>query len=247
MMASPSALEVIIKGDNPGYATNYYFGEEDAEKITKAKSIKGFKEAKVASDFIMIDIDQKDELINVEKALELGKWTYEVWKTGGKGYHVIVPHQWAYSKDLPYSHKCFVESLGLKVDPTAYQPQRLTALPRCKHRKTGVRKHLVKRVKGKTLDLKIVEKPEIAWKVAEEEGGDLISFLMYATDVASMDAYPGERHSRLWGLAKDAARCGISFECCCELLTKINEQWSDPKDESEVRSAVEQGYKQAYE
>jgi len=170
-------------------------------------------------------------------------YRYSVWFSGGKGYHIYLYHDLIDSPDLPHSHKRFIETLGIECDLSLYQHGRIFSLPGRKHPKTGVQKYCVKKVPGKKIDLDIVPappKPVFDFKSSDRD--ILVRAMFRATDLASKGPPMGNRHTSIWGTAKDFAESGLPFDIVVGLMQHINSTWDNCKTEGEVVAACEQAF-----
>jgi hypothetical protein len=244
-MVPLNALDSLQKLPNPGYISVYMFSEDAALKIKQSGTSKGLQQYPVAADELVIDIDNGDEgLAEVEVVLEAQGLAYQVWSSGGKGYHVCIPHPLVCSEDLPYSHQQAVQGLGLKVDMSLYQHGRLISMPGRVHPKTKQKKRFIRQVEGKNLDLKIVKKPDLQFNFDDRAGLDeLASGLMRVVNMLNTPPSPGNRHTKMWGAAKDLADAGLQFDTVLDVMGRVNESWDVQKDEAEIRLAIEQAFK----
>lgn len=244
-MVSQDTLQKLCQKDSPGYKSLYGFSEQDAQIIIQNGSSKGFKYFTPFSSELVIDIDTGTvDLIACEAALKDRGLGYVVEESGSKGYHVTIKHQPVYDSDLPYSQRSFVSELGFTYDEGLYRPDRLIRLRRTIHEKTGRRKKIIKIIKGSILELPIIPQPEIDWSLTGSgEGSDIQTVLMRCLDATLNDVSPGSRYNTLFTLARDFNNCGLSGECALEVLTQINDTWSESKESSEVKVAVEHGFK----
>lgn len=238
-------FDSILRSKDPGYASMYAFSETDAQEIITSQSSAGMGRYSVYADTLTIDLDNGDEQLQLlEPILEKQGLAYVLWASGGKGYHVVLPHgQMHCSPFLPHSQRVWVEGLGVGADLSLYQHGRILSLPGRIHPKTGKPKALVKYVTGQDLKLKIVE-PEIRFDFQSNGGlDDLEAGLMKCLQSLADEPSPGNRHTRLWSTAKHFADFGMSYEFTHELMQKVNEQWHAPKATEEVTTAVNQAFK----
>lgn len=240
--------KLIRNLQDPGYSSVYSFSEADAQEIKESGMSRGMSKYEVGADRLTIDIDRdilkeaQEVMSTVVRKLDVLGYTYEVWFSGGKGFHIIIPHELIVSKDLPYSHKIAVEKLAIpNVDYSLYQHSRVLSLPGRIHPKTRKKKSLVTCKDGDMIDIQIVEKPSGMWNFIDvvKDPGMIFSQLSYAYNANPMN---GSRHKILWGTAKDMAESGISYDLAKDLLLFVNSKWSSPKEESEVLRALNQGY-----
>lgn len=231
---------VILKMDNPGYSSLYAFDEAAAAKIREEGQSKGFDRFDTYADHLLIDIDEGEEGLARAEA-RLSGYAYEVWSSGGKGFHLVLPHDPIMDKRLPYSHQKIVEKLNVVSDPI-YHASRLISLPGRVHPKTKKRKSFLRSVEGRKLEVELEERPKIDFKFRDAEG-DLFSALMRMADMTKYSPYVGTRHLTIFGMALDLKKAGIGFETACELLYNVNNTWKQPKSRDEVVAAVKGAYR----
>jgi hypothetical protein len=232
---------------DPGYTSVYSFDEAAAEEIKRVKSSKGLSKYCAYSTNLIIDIDGTDldaargYLADIERRLTELDLGYDVWFSGGKGFHVVLKHDLLKSAHLPHSHEMFLESIGIKSDYSLYRHGSLISLPGCVHRRTKIKKHLLKTVEGNLVTIPIVEKPVIEYDI-QSDLSQMEALFFRLLAVLSKPPDIGNRHTTLWGLGKDLKRLGLSFCTAVELLQKVNEKWENKKTEDEVTQAIEQAY-----
>ncbi len=250
-MVSLFALSNLLKLRDPGYSSIYMFSEEDAQTIKKNEHSKGFQYLQVSAKFLIMDIDcGKEGLDQILPILDKRQFSYEVWESGGKGFHIYIPHELLTSIHLPHSHKMAAkEILGDKfglIDASLYQHGRLLSLPGRIHPKTKKKKTLVISKKGSCiLTVPIVEEVKIRPMYELIHGSDegLIMGLTRVTDMISYPPGPGNRHLRIWGASKDLAMSGLSYDTVLDLMNRVNSSWQDQKPTSEIEQAVQSAFK----
>ncbi len=243
------AFDTILKYRDPGYSSVYMFKDEDAKTLSDTESSKGMKKFEVAADKIVIDIDTGiDGLATVGRKIEKEGIAFDVWESGGKGYHVEIPHQLVADKRVPYSQKATVQALlGADIDQadmTLYQHGRLLSLPGRVHPVTKKKKKLLFRVTGKVIELPLLDEPvkDIANFSVSNDLSLLSSGLFRAADLAQTPPSKGQRHITLWSTAKSLAEAGLDYETTLGILLKVNESWTNPKSDTEVQVAVRSAF-----
>ncbi len=234
-------LEAILPTrHNPGFRSVYMFAPSDAMTIADSASSKGFKQYAVYSDHLFIDLDGGDPALALAEVALQG-YAYEVWSSGGKGYHIMLPTPMYCGVDLPQAHLEFVEALGCGADLSLYRHSSLIALPERVHAKTGKRKTKVKSVDGRQLT---IEEPKMlpkAFNLTFDDEPISFAFMRFASLCETPPAQ-GNRHTTLWSIASQLSRTGLSLETTEELLQMMNARWIEPKSEEEVRRAASQAY-----
>jgi hypothetical protein len=230
---------------NPGYQSLYFFSREDAQEIRARGHSRGFSQYAVFAGSLVIDLDDGEASVHRLEArlAELG-YGYDIWFSGGKGYHIILFHPLLHSRWLPYSHRVFVEQLCPEADFSLYQHGRLISLPGRVHEKTGKRKRFIKTVKGVNVDIPIIEPPVDVFNFTP--GGGLNEFqagLRRIADLSVIEPTPGNRHTALWGASKELAKAGVPMETTLALILEVNQRWQHPKSVEDATASVHQAYK----
>lgn len=239
-LAPVSKLEVILKRPNPGYGSVYYFNADDAKRIRASGCSRGFSALVVTAFAVTLDIDNPLDIQQVVDRLDGLGLGYQLWFSG-RGYHVVIPHERMSDINLPYSHRCWVETLNLPVDYSLYQHSRVLRLPNTLNAKTGLRKQLIKEVEGMQPTIQIKEPPKFQF---QPNGGvnTVVAVLNQLQRIVSTEPLPGNRHTQLWSAATAAANANLSYTTTLELLTEVNNSWKNPKSSEEVEKAVTQAY-----
>lgn len=239
-------FDLILKRRDPGFCSVYSYSEDVALDIIASGSSAGFSRYTPASDWLIIDLDDGDrQLQKAIDGLKLLGIGFQVWSSGGKGYHLTVPHQFIQDKALPYSHQRFVERLGLAADWSLYGNHSLVSLPGRIHKKTKARKTLIHTFEGGRLELPLLpvpDRPEFRATAVSDNEQRIIG-LSKLRMLLTNPPLPGQRHTRLWSCAENLASGGFSFAAIEPLLQEINNQWENPKTPEEVSNAVEQAFR----
>lgn len=226
---------------NPGFRSVYLFDSISAATISATGSSKGFKQYAVYSDHLFIDLDGGDPaLLAAERALE--GFAYEVWSSGGKGYHIMLPTPMYCGVDLPQAHLEFVGALGCGADLSLYRHSSLIALPGRVHAKTGARKTKVKDVDGRQLTIKEPLVLPKAFNLAFTDEAPISFAFMRLASLCETPPAQGNRHTTAWSISSQLAKSGLSFETVLELVLKMNSEWDNAKPEEEIERAVKQAF-----
>lgn len=245
-MIPVNKFDLILKRRDPGFCSVYSFSEVAALDIIAAGNSAGYSRYTPASDWLVIDLDDGDKQLQkaIDTLLGMGL-RFQVWSSGGKGYHFIVPHQFLEDKALPYSHRRFVENLGLVADWSLYGAHSLVALPGRIHTKTKIKKILIHSYEGALLELPLVpvpDRPEFRVTAVSDTEQRLIGIAKLKNLITS-PPLPGERHTRLWSCAENLAAGGFSYSAIEPFLQEVNLLWDNPKSPDEVAKAVEQAFR----
>lgn len=245
------AFKTILKYHDPGYSSVYSFSEEDANKLLDQESSVGMNKMAVGASCVIMDIDSGEEGMRaIGKICADRGLKFQIWESGGKGYHIVLTHDFIYDKRLPYSHRHSIELLvGDQighVDLTLYQHGRLLSLPGRVHPITKKKKTLLYDSKhGTNIDIELLdEPPKYILQFSMENDYDLLSSgLFRAADLVRNPPDSGNRHVRLWSTAQTLADSGLEYDTVLTLLSKVNESWTNPKKSTEVEQAVKSAFK----
>lgn len=252
-MIPVSDVQYFLTHKNPGYSSIYMFDENAAKEIHLSGSSRGLGRYSVGANSLVIDLDNGDTYLEkVENEIAAKGYEYSIWRSGHKGYHIYIFHEFVNSPHLPYTHKLAVIDLikdaEKVVDMSLYQHGRLLSLPGRPHKKTGRKKELVKHVKGVKMPISIIEekRPSPTFSFTSKTG-TLEKALMQLLGNVSSPPFPGNRHTAIWSTAESLIGAGLSVETVAGIMTTVNSGWPSPKPEEEVIRAVEQAAKKAEE
>lgn len=226
---------------DPGFRSVYMFEKSAAEEIKAAGSSKGFRRFVPYSDRLIIDLDSGESQLNGITAL-LSGYSYKLYRSGSKGFHFEIETPLYYGHDLPQAHKEFVAGLNVGADLSLYRHSSLVALPGRIHPKTQKRKTEIAANVGELLT---IPEPTQVWLPTpqiEESEFDLAFLFTRLATTAAQEPDQGWRHTTLWSVAESMSRLGLHIDTAIDLLTRINEQWKNPKAADEVERAVKQAY-----
>ena len=229
-----------------GFRTIYSFAEDAAEVIKAQGASRGMARFPVYADKVVWDFDQGEsgvkDAIAWAKELDL---PYALFSSGSKGFHFEVPHTPIFDVNVPYTHKCLVEKVGIPTDPSLYHAARLFRLEGTIHEKTGKPKVLVERHDGGSiLELSIKTPEPTRFSISQIDDEDVSKFLFQEiSNRIGNSPGCGRRHVWAWGMARDAYRTGLSYEATLELLKMVNSTWgTDAKDDAYIENACSQGW-----
>jgi len=243
---SGNMLEADTAVSLPGFSTVYAFSEEHAAEIRSSGSSKGLSRFPVFSDRVIFDFDDgwnsASKLVSWLTERDLG---YDLYESGGKGFHVLTAHNPIYDVNLPFTHRTFAQSIGVSCDTTLFQHGRLLRNPGTIHEKTGKPKVLVEQHEGGSiLELSIKTPEPTRFSISQIDDEDVSKF--FFSEIGNRignSPGAGRRHTFFWGLARDAFRTGLSFDATLEILLMLNATWGeDAKDTEYVTRAAEQGW-----
>lgn len=253
-MVPKSALPDIYNRPDSGYCTVFAFDKFAAEAIRAQSNSQGLGRFPVYSDRLWIDID-RDNLseanaytkivANILKRLD---YSFSVWESGGKGYHVCVKISPMFGHDVPHSQRCFVETLQLQCDYSLYQHGRLLSNPGRIHPKTKKKKSKVWEYIGSVQpSIPIVQAP--IKSVIETDlltNEDLIRLAYSRLGSFLLDApLPGNRHTAIWSIAMQMFEAGMPHELVLHTMLFLNSQLPSPKSKEEVCLAINQALAQS--
>lgn len=231
------------KAPDAGYASVYMFDEAAAQEIRAAGSSAGLARFPVYADTLTLDLDKGEaQLKRVREAI--AGLRYDVYESGGKGYHVVIYlDRMVSGTNVPYSQRKWAEALNVEADLSLYQAGHIISLPGRKHAKTGRRKRLIDSMEGRALSLALIDSPSPVFAVQASDASELEQGLWRLLSLLQAEPGVGNRHVAIWSTAKHFADAGIAFDTALDLLTEVNETWDEPKTAEELRAAVSQAYK----
>lgn len=251
MITERAFNDYVRKLKDTGYCSHYAFLKNTALNIREKELSQGFNKYLTCGYFLIIDLDNGDSTVSsVSKKLKDLNIGHDIYFSGSKGYHITIYHQLICDTRLPYSHKCFVESLGIECDLSIYQAGRIISLPKRIHPKTGKPKKLIKRVKGKDLMLEIKNevKPNIIDNTLHTSDRDpknlFIQGLTRVISLTTVEPSQGNRHTQIWSTARMLFNAGLQYTTVLDLLLNVNDNWKNQKTVEEIELAVSQAYKQ---
>lgn len=237
-----------------GFTSVYAFSQEDAKTMEKNQTVAGCSNFKVWTDAFIMDIDDGGvSLPGVLERLKVLGLAHEVWLSGYKGHHVVVPCKPMSGLDVPYTQRKFAETFEGDIDLSLYRHNSLIRLPGTLHRKSTadkeLRKTLVGRHPGKRLVFnKQVRDPARDKVFSLEEGMFPDSWLeagitRYQRLIGNSPGR-GNRFTTLWSVAKALVQSGLSHDTILEMMGAVNATWGeDEHEESEVVRAVKEAFK----
>lgn len=241
-MVNLKTIAQFEKAPDAGYASVYMFDADAAAAIRDARSSSGLSRYPVTADTLTLDLDKGEEqLKRVEEKLR--GYSYLVYDSGGKGFHVVLRLQEPVSgTNVPYSQRRWAEWLDVDADLSLYQAGHIISLPGRKHPKTGRRKTLIREVAGNPLELVLVDPPERVFSISDSDQSELERGLWRLIGMLKQEPGAGNRHMAIWSTAKHFADAGIAYDTALDLLTECNDTWDEPKTAQEVQAAVNQAF-----
>ena len=149
------------------------------------------------------------------------------------GYFVI-KHQRVTGINVPYSHRVWVEGLGIPCDLSLYQAGRICSLPGRIHPKTKQPKALVETIPGMPLELLLVALPAIQFSLPTVDEGTLEHGLWRLLGLITAEPTPGNRHTAIWSTACTLRDAGLEHQTILDLLQGVNNLWQNQKDPVEA-------------
>lgn len=229
-----------------GWRTVYEFSELTAKEIIASGSSKGYDKFPVYSDTLFIDMDLGETGVHelTQKLNYLG-FGFQVYSSGGKGFHFHIPCVPMEGYDVPYSQYAFAKTeLTDHLDASLYRPGSLIALPGRVHIKTGALKTLV----GDYCGMRLVEIPMRATPRIQRSEVPIQPHSPAAWQFALQKAAkfiqspPGNgfRHTRLWSLAETMCDAGLSYDCAAEICLRLGSFVG--KEDDDVIGIIDRAY-----
>jgi hypothetical protein len=239
-------FDAIIKYiKDPGYSSVYGFDDEAANEIMASGMSRNFGKYSTISNTLSIDLDDAGESLP-ETLIKLQQFKFELFFSGGKGHHIILHHDSINSKDLPYSHRKWVEDMEIKCDMSLYQAGRILSLPGRIHKKTGKRKELLKVNEGDNIDLKLVPKPEVMFNFSEISESSVKDALAGLWNLSLYEPLEGSRHMTIWKNATELFKAGFQRDAVESFILHISKDWKNSLTEGELTEAIRQAYRRIH-
>ncbi len=241
-MLDLESLERLRKFENdPGYCSVYSFDEASSKEIEASGSSKGMDKYPVYTDKLWIDLDTGLKgLSNAES--KIGGYRYNVYNSGGKGFHIEIFHDKMYSgHNVPYSQMELVKKLGIECDLSLYQSGRLISMVGRIHPTTGRKKEHELAYPGVLMPLEIKEPPKFELKPLEDN--DRLKLALAQLSIMANN-FPGEgnRYDSQWKVLSNLKAAGIEMKTALDLVLTINNSWPQPRNEVAVIKIVRQIY-----
>jgi len=232
-----------------GFRSLYGFSEEDAKVIVDEGASRGFSRFPVYAEQLVLDFDEgyDDNCKRMVKWCKQEGYSYTLWVSGSKGYHLEIEAVPKYSKEVPFSQQKLLQSLAIETDYSLYQHSRLYRLPNTVHAKTGKRKVVQESYMGEyLLDYELLNSGYVFNKLQTEY--DESSFEVAMRRVTSRYGNPlpktESRTQWLWATAKKFSEAGMSRQTTLEMITYLNKSWGDQaKDADTIARVVREAYK----
>lgn len=219
-----------------GFRSVYAYLAQDVQGKTDSK---GLSQYKPYSNTLPIDCDNEDVFICVLNAVREKKLMYRAWRSGGRGGHVELFHDWLGHYNLPKWHKKIATSIHLDVDVSLYRASSLYRLPNTVHKNGNIKVIFEEALTGDKLVLpteieleELGAYPKIELEIpnnSEYRSNAGFVFLRYSSLFGS-HVPCGRRFWTLWSLGVNFIFAGYSWDTVQELLDKLNGSWSEPKD-----------------
>lgn len=230
-----------------GFRSVYGFSQEDAASIRQSGNSKGFVAYPLISDCLFIDLDHGESHVKqTEEFLKSKNVAYQLYSSGGKGFHFHIPHKLLQGYDIYKTHERYAKKIcGDAYDPSIYRPGSLIRLPNTVHKKTGKQKELITVSLGQSL--KIVHKDDD--RVYTSRGiytssEDILPMsLCQALAYCNNTPVRGKRYMTLWSLGSSLVEAGFSRESIFDFLLIINNSWADKKPADEIYRCVDDVYR----
>lgn len=232
-----------------GFQSQYGYPEQTAEVIRQQHGTFDLAGHPLYADMLFIDFDDNDNAVH-ECQQTLVDWHvgFEMWNTGGRGYHFHIPHQPVTSEDIPRWHKQWVKTRFPEADVNIYKTSAVIRLPGTFHAKhPGQHKKLVYTGVGNLLELPaavaaegfqptagVSEDPETAERVL----GNLVTWTIPKSSVG--------RNNHVFKIAsacKDTGRPSDEALDICLMWNRTNS--IPPLTYREVENTVTSAYKRS--
>lgn len=223
-----------------GFSSLYAVSKEDSEAIQTTGSFAGFK-GTVWSSTLALDFDTPESGVEAWERVCLSGLEAQLFKSGGKGYHILIERPHKPSHLLPQIDKEWVQTNYPKADASIYSSLHMFRLNGTIHNKTGKEKYLVLTNSGNPLIL-----PDTTKEVVREELSSIP--LRISNESVFLDQYimnmtvpheEGNRHRALLNVGMMLASKGTSLAFIQGWLQNMNLLFDAPKSEEELNGILE--------
>lgn len=223
-----------------GFRSYFGFPPAVADYFRSIGAVRGAKNFPVFADELLIDFD--DAPVEAEKAYNIFcnmGLAFDAYDSGGRSIHLHLHTLPLEGYNVAYSHKKFLQDLGIVCDWSIYENNRLFRLPGTIHQRTRRPKVLLESCSGSPAEIRIIEPPKASYDnlTAADGIADFVETMRYTLD------NPPQRHVNTHvTFFKVAAACrsgGFSADFTRELLEKLNEDLVDePASEADFNKSV---------
>lgn len=232
------------------YRSMYFFDKMSVIENIREKHTRGLPDKIPATNLLIIDIDTLDEevLDDAKSKLEELELAFKVYRSGGKGFHIEVEHQFITDMRLPFSQKSFVEKLEIEADLCIYNNSRLIRLNNTVHETTGKKKELIKFVDGNILNLELIEKKESLFKFEEQTNAEKLASAFRKASALTIKEPDGDnRHTPMWSLAKMFFEAGIKDKVFVKnILINVQTNWLKQKNLQKIDYIIDLAFRQTF-
>lgn len=266
---------LVMQKETEYYQSIWRYTKETAEKLKILKGIT--KDILSYADYIVFDIDRKDDLFsaytdtnNLIQYLHFIDCGYEVWFSGCKGFHVLVPtvqfglEPTSNRSVLKQMAMAMAKEAGIQIDESIYDAERRFRMNGSFHIISNKYKIPVKLIERTSMDIILLESrspmpnpfPDADDYVECEALKEIYKNILkdvkvnrkttQTDDVKNTRLFnawqDGNRNDSCYKFARSFARRGVGKEDCRTIALMWNEKQNDPLMPSEVERTVESAY-----
>lgn len=189
----------------------YAFPTDTVQIIQRQQSMKNLNGKMVASDTLLIDVDDAQNVDTCRDILIRLGIKFQEFTTGNRGRHWHIPIDRMIGVNVIYSQTQWLKSVGLwdMIDTSIYRPAGQFRCIGAKHRKTGELKRLVKEYDGKLLHITTLTPPPVVVKHDWicEEGTPEAEFDFFMNVLAERGE--GRRHMHMYITFQSGKQAGL--------------------------------------
>jgi hypothetical protein len=240
----PILLPVEEIYDRMGFISVYGFDQDTKDIIDAQGGTYGLRGQNLYSNLLYIDIDDNDALAVVvrDTLLEM-QVTFDMYHTGGRGWHFHIPIEPMSGPDVAYRQKRWVAHHFPGTDISLYKTSGIIRLPGTYHSgHPGNRKMLHRRNKANLLKIDLSDLPVTVgkWQV-EESDYDTEAIL---DSLLMKEASLGGRNNAIYARAMLFAKLNEPLEDAVRVLTVYNDSLVHPPvSPNELMTTIKSAYR----
>jgi hypothetical protein len=225
------------KNDN-NYRSFFGFPSSTQDLIKKQGHVKDLDGQELYCDEILVDVDDNSSIDATLAAIKKSGVKHTVYTTGNRGCHISIPIEPIQHRQLVYSVKQYVKSLGIwdYIDTSVFRAAGQFRAVGARHEKTGKHKSVLYEVEGNVPKLRIMAPPPLTHAKLDvnHEPTEQDKFQLYINMLAARG--PGTRTPHFYILWRSCIRAGVSNPT--EIILWWNSRQSSPHSDKYVINKI---------
>jgi len=225
------------KNDN-NYRSFFGFPQSTQALIKKQGHVKNLDGQELYCDEVLVDVDDNTSIDATLAAIKKSGYAHTVYTTGNRGCHISIPIEPIQHRQLVYSVKQFVKSLGIweYIDTSVFRAAGQFRAVGARHEKTGKHKSELYKVEGTVPKIRILTPPPMTHtKInVNHEPTEQDKYQLYINMLAARE--PGARTPHFYILWRSCIRAGV--ENPSEIILWWNRTQKEPHTDSYVTNKI---------